>query len=136
MIWFQLSKQRSLYYGMQTVNRNVITRISINDVGPTNCRHERSNPDIEANIEGLKLDILILQKQIEERLCLQQMPKIKTLLSSVSEKDNAITEETCLTFESLVLTLEQKNDFPRIPLTIIMQEKSEADNNQSRSREC
>ena len=68
MLWFQLSKQRSLYYGMQTVIRNVISRISINDVGPTNCRHERSNPDIVANIEGLKLDILILQKQIEERL--------------------------------------------------------------------
>ena len=44
--------------------RNI--RISINDVGTTNCRQERSNPDIVANIEGLKLDFLIVQKQIEE----------------------------------------------------------------------
>ena len=64
--------------------------------------------------------------------------RCETLLSSVSEKDNAITvlEEKCLTFESCVLTLEKDNDFLRLPLTIIMQEKSEADNNQSRSREC
>ena len=41
-----------------------------------------------------------------------------------------------LALEGLVLTLEQDNDFLRLPLTIIMQEKSEADNNQSRSREC
>ena len=41
-------------------------RISINDVRPTNCIQERSNPDIVADIEGLKLDFLIMQKQIEE----------------------------------------------------------------------
>ena len=54
------------------------------------------------------------------------------------KKDHAITEleEKCLTFESRVLTLEQENDFLRLPLTIIMQKKSETDNNQSRSREC
>ena len=54
------------------------------------------------------------------------------------KKDHAITEleEEFLTFGSLVLTLQQENDFLRPPLTIIMQEKSEADNNQSRSREC
>ena len=33
-------------------NQERNSRISINDVGPTNCRHERSNPDIVANIEG------------------------------------------------------------------------------------
>ena len=33
-------------------NQERNSRISINDVGTTNCRHERSNPDIVANIEG------------------------------------------------------------------------------------
>ena len=41
-----------------------------------------------------------------------------------------------LTFESRVLTLEQENDFLRFSLSIIMQEKSGADYNQPRSREC
>jgi len=37
-----------------------------------------------------------------------------------------------LTFESRVLSLEQENDSLRLALTIIIQEKSEVDNNQSR----
>ena len=54
------------------------------------------------------------------------------------KKDHAITEleEEFLTFGSLVLTLQQENDFLRPPLTIIMQEKSETDNSQSWPREC
>ena len=42
------------------------SRISINDVRPTNFRQERSNPDIVADIKGLKLNSLILKKQIKE----------------------------------------------------------------------
>ena len=53
-------------------------------------------------------------------------------------KNNAIREleENCLTFESRVLSLEQENDSLRLALTIIVQDKSGLDNNQSRSREC
>ena len=38
-------------------------------------------------------------------------------------------EEKCLTFESRVLALEQENDSLRLALTIIMQEKSDVENN-------
>ena len=154
MLWLQLSKQRNLYYGKQTVIRNVIVEYRSTTWDRQIVGQERWNPDIVADIEGLKLDFLILQKRIEENTRLLsttnaqnqnvyrspwlQKDWCETLLSSVSEKDNAITEldEKFLTFESHVLTLEQENDFLRLPLTIIMQEKSEADYNQSRSREC
>ena len=46
-------------------NQERNSRISINDVRRTNFRQERSNPDIVAD-KGLKLDFLILKKQIEE----------------------------------------------------------------------
>ena len=109
------------------------------------------------DIEGLKLDLLILQKQVEENAKLLSIINAKnqdkndscselvdykkrceTLLSSVSKKDNAIKEleEKCLTFESHVLSLEQENDSLRLALTIIMQEKSEVENNQPMSSEC
>ena len=47
-------------------NQERNSRILINDVRPTRCRQQQSNPDIVADIEGLKLDFLILQKQIED----------------------------------------------------------------------
>ena len=47
-------------------NQERNSRISINDVRPTSCRQEHSNPDIVADIEGLKLGFLILQKQTED----------------------------------------------------------------------
>ena len=110
-----------------------------------------------ADFEGLKLDFLILQKQIEENTrllstinaqnenasCTELLDckkKCETLLCSVSKKrqcnQRAGQEEKCLIFESCVLSLEQEADSLRLALTISMQEKSEADNNQSRSREC
>ena len=60
------------------------------------------------------------------------------LLSSTSKIDNAIKEleEKCLTFEGRVLSLEQENDSLRLALTIIMQEKSDVENNQPKSNEC
>ena len=102
-------------------------------------------------IEGLKLDLLILQKQVEEYTnaknqdqnasctkLLDYKNRCETLLFSVSKKDIAIKEleEKCLTFESCVLSLEQENDSLRLALTIIIQEKSEVENNQPRSSEC
>ena len=65
--------------------------------------------------------------------------RCETLLSSVSKKDNAIKEleEKCLTFESRVLSLEQEPDNSlRLVLTIIMQEKTDVENNQPKSNEC
>ena len=54
------------------------------------------------------------------------------------KKDNTIKEfeEKCLTFESRVLSLEQENDSLRLALSIIMQEKSDVENNQPKSNEC
>ena len=55
----------------------------------------------------------------------------------MSKKDNAVTEleEKCLTSKTRILSLEQENDSLGVfSLTIIMQ--TEADNNQSGSREC
>ena len=110
------------------------SRISINDVGSTNCSKERSNPDIVANIGGLKLDFMILPKQIEENSRLLSTINAQTQdenafaellnckktretqLSSVSKKDNAVREleEKCLTSESRVLSLEQENGSLRL----------------------
>lgn len=47
-----------------TQERN--SRILINDERPTIYSQERSNLEIVADVEGLKLYFLILQKQIEE----------------------------------------------------------------------
>ena len=117
----------------------------------SNCTQERSNPETVAGIEGLKLDFLILQKQVQENTrllsiinaqkqdestsCIELLDCKKRCvasLSPVSKKDNAIREpeEKCLTFESRVLPLEQENDPLGLALTIIMQEKSEVVSNQ------
>ena len=131
--------------------------ILINDESPPNCTEERPNPETSADIEGLKLDLLILQKKVEENTrllsiintkyqdenascteLLDYKKRCETLLSSVSKKDNAIKEleEKCLTFESRFLSLEQENDSLRLALTIIMQEKSDVENKQPKSNEC
>ena len=103
------------------------SRILINDERPTIYSQERSNLEIVADVEGLKLYFLILQKQIEENTrllstinaqkqdenasCTEVLDckkRCETLLSSsfVSNKDNAIREleEKCLTFERGVLS--------------------------------
>ena len=147
--------QPSLSEEDSSIQRN--SRILIDDGSPSNCTQERSNPVIVTDIEGLKLDLLILQKQVEENTkllsiinaknqdenascteLLDYKKRCETLLSSVSKKDNAIREleEKCLTFESRVLSLEQENDSLRLALTIIMQEKSQVESNQPRSSEC
>ena len=40
--------------------------ILIDDESSPNCTHERPNLETSADIEGLKLDLLILQKKVEE----------------------------------------------------------------------
>ena len=119
-----------------------------------NGSEKRPNSEIIADIEGLKLDFLILQKQVQENTKLLSMENIQKqdgnalgtglldykkkcekLLSTISKKDNAINEleEKCLFLESRVLSLEQENDSLKLALTIITQEKSEVENNQLQS---
>ena len=143
---------------MSQISGNDSRRILIDDESPPNCTQERPNPEIVTDIEGLKLDLLILQKKkVEENTrllsiinskyqdenaswteLLDYKKRCETLLSPVSKKDNAIKDldEKCLTFESRVLSLERENGSLRLALTIIMQEKSEVENNQPKSSEC
>ena len=101
-----------------------------------NGSEKRPNSEIIADIEGLKLDLLILQKQVQENTKLLSMKNIQKqdgsalgvelldykkkcekLLSTISKKDNAINEleEKCLFLESRVLSLEQENDSLKPP---------------------
>ena len=119
-----------------------------------NRSEKRPNSEIIADIEGLKLDLLILQKQVQENTKLLSMKNIQNqdgnalgvelldykkkcekLLSTISKKDNAVNEleEKCLFLESRVLSLEQENDSLKLALTIITREKSEAETNQLQS---
>lgn len=119
-----------------------------------NGSEKRPNSEIIADIEGLKLDLLILQKQVQENTKLLSMENIQKqdgnalgvelldykkkcekLLSTISKKDKAINEleEKCLFLESRVLSLEQENDSLKLALTIITREKSEVENNQLQS---
>ena len=96
---------------------------------------------VSADIEGLKLDLLILQKKVEENANLlsaniqkQKELKVATegidyktrcehLLSTLRKKEREIEEleEKCLSFENRALSLEQENDSLRLaPLRIIV----------------
>lgn len=129
---------------------------SIDDESSPNCPQQRPNSEIVTDIEGLKLDLLI-QKIVEENTkllsiintkhqdenvscseLLDYKKRCETLLCSVSKKDNAIKdlEEKCLNFESRVLSLEQENESLRLALTIIMQEKSDAENKETKTSKC
>ena len=121
---------------------------------PLNGTQAQSTSEIVSDIEGLKLDLLILQKQVEENTKLLSMENIQKqdekvlgvelldykkrcekLLSTLSNKDNAIKdlEEKCLFFESRALSLEQENDSLKLALAIIMREKGDVDNNHQKS---
>ena len=115
--------------------------------GQESLFQERPYSVMNADIEGLKLDLLILQKKVEENanLLSANMRKkeehmvaaegidYKTrydhLLSSLRKKEKDIEEleEKCLSFENRVLSLEQENDSLRLALKIIVQEKNECD---------
>lgn len=124
---------------------------------PLNGTQAQSTSEIISDIEGLKLDLLILQKQVEENTKLLSMENIQKqdekvlgvelldykkrcekLLSTISNKDNAIKdlEEKCLFFESRALSLEQENDSLKLALAIIMREKGDVDNNHQKSSDC
>lgn len=124
---------------------------------PLNGTQAQSTSEIISDIEGLKLDLLILQKQVEENTKLLSKENIQKqdenalgvelldykkrcekLLSTISNKGNAIKEleEKSLFFESRALSLEQENDSLKLALAIIMREKGEVDNNQQKSSDC
>lgn len=121
---------------------------STNGECPPNGTQAQSTSEIISDIEGLKLDFLILQKQVEANTKLLSMENIQKqdenalgvelldykkkcekLLSTISKKDNAIKEleEKCLFFESRALSLEQENDSLKLALAIILPEKGEFD---------
>ena len=121
--------------------------------GPENTIKFKNHCDIEV----LKLDLVILQKQIQENTKLLSMENIQKqdgnalgvelldykkkcekLLSTICKKYNAINdlEEKCLFLESRVLSLEHENDSLKLALTIITREKSEVENNQPQSSDC
>ena len=121
--------------------------------GPENTIKFKNHCDIEV----LKLDLVILQKQIQENTKLLSMENIQKqdgnalgvelldykkkcekLLSTISKKYNAINEleEKCLFLESRILSLEHENDSLKLALTIITREKSEVENNQPQSSDC
>ena len=115
--------------------------------GQENLTKERSYSMVTADTEGLKLDLLILQKKVEENANLlsaniqkQEELKVATegidhktryehLLSTLRKKEKEIEEleEKCLSFENRALSLEQENDSLRLALKIIVQEKNECD---------
>ena len=98
-------------------------------------------------MEGLKLDLLILQKKVEENANLlsaniqkQEELMVATegidyktryehLLSTLRRKEKKIEEleEKCIPFENRALFLEQENDSLRRASKIIVQEKNECD---------
>ena len=98
-------------------------------------------------MEGVKLDLLILQKKVEENANLlsanikkQEELMVATegidyktryehLLSTLRKKGKKIEEleEKCISFENRALSLEQENDSLRLASKIIVQEKNECD---------
>ena len=111
---------------------------------PADREGQESNSMVSADIEGLKLDLLILQKKVEENANLlsaniqkQELmvategidykTRYEHLLSTLRKKEKVVEEleEKCLSFENRALSLEQENDSLRLALKIIVQEKNE-----------
>ena len=120
-----------------------------------NSIQERSNSVISADIEGLKLDLLILQKKVEANTSLlstkcklqetafsaellDYKERYEKVLSTLSKKDNEIEvlEEKCFSYESQVLSLQQENDSLKLAMKIIMQERSEGECRQQKICDC
>ena len=115
--------------------------------GQESLTQERSYSMVSADIEGLKLELLILQKKVEENANLlsaniqkQEELMVATdgidyktryehLLATSRKKEKEIEEleEKSLSFENRALSLEQENDSLRLALKIIVREKNECD---------
>ena len=97
------------------------------DAGLENSIQERSNSEISADTEGLMLDLLILQKNVEANTSLlltkcqlqenafsAELPgyeeRYEKVLSTLSKKDNEIEvlEEKCISYESKFCPCKKK----------------------------
>ena len=124
-----------------------IQKASADREGQKSSTRERSYSMVCANMEGVKLDLIILQKKVEENANLlsanikkQEELMVATegidyktryehLLSTLHKKEKKIEEleEKCISFENRALSLEQENDSLRLASKIIVQEKNECD---------
>ena len=118
---------------------------------PVNFSEERLDPIIIADIEGVKLDLLLLQKKVDintglfSRLNHQSQDDITAnaelhmykercdkLLSLITKKDREIEEleQKCLLIESRSRFLEHENDSLRLALRLVAQDRSGDDSHQ------
>ena len=129
-----------------------IRQASADREGQKSSTRERSYSMACADMEGLKLDLLIVQKKVEENANLlsanvqkQEELMVATegvdyktryehLLSTLRKKRKEIEEleEKCLSVENRALSLEQEKDSLRLALKIIVQEKNECDSTKGR----
>ena len=133
-----------------------IRQTSADREGQESLIQERSYSVMIADIEGLKLDLLILQKKVEENSNLlsanirkqdehtvgaeniDYKTRYEHLLSTLRKKEKEIDEleEKCLSFENRALSLEQENDSLRLALKIIVHERNECDSRPQKAGEC
>ena len=118
---------------------------------PVNSSEERLDPIIIADIEGLKRDLLILQKKVDintgllSRLNHQSQDDLTAnaelhmykercdkLLSLITKKDHEIEEleEKCLLIESRSRSLKHEKDSLRLALRLVAQDRSGDDSHQ------
>ena len=115
--------------------------------GQESSTRERSYSLVYADMEGHNLDLLILQKKVEENVNLlsaniqkqeelmvategiDNKTRYEHLLSTFRKKEKEIEEleEKYPSFKNRVLSLEQENDSLRLALKTIVQEKNECD---------
>ena len=132
-----------------------IRQTSADREGQESLIQERSYSVMIADIEGLKLDLLILQKKVEENSNLlsanirkqdehtvgaediDYKTRYEHLLSTLCKKEKEIDEleEKCLSFENRALSLEQENDSLRLALKIIVHERNECDSRPQKADE-
>ena len=124
---------------------------------PKNSSQERSKPaELVAEIEGIKLDLLILQKKVEANSSLlstncqsqeenslraellDYKERCEQLIMTICIKDKIVEdlEEKCLSLENRAATLAQENDSLRLALNIIIQEKSEGKYHHQKADQC
>ena len=124
---------------------------------PKNSSQERSKPaELVAEIEGIKLDLLILQKKVEANSSLlstncqsqeenslraellDYKERCEQLIMTICKKDKIVEdlEEKCLSLENRAATLAQENDSLRLVLNIIIQKKSEGKYHHQKADQC
>ena len=126
---------------------------------PKNSSQERSKPELAelvAEIESIKLDLLILQKKVEANSSLLSIncqsqeenslraelldykERCEQLIMTICKKDKIVEdlEEKCLSLENRAASLAQENDSLRLALNIIIQEKSEGKYHHQNADQC